>query len=219
MPFVAVLIIVGSLALIGGLVWLTLHMEKKRTEAVRQAALRLGFNFFPKGDPAFANEMSVFHLFQQGHTRLLKNLMRTAGTDSELAVFDYRYTTGSGKNQSTKNQTVIWFRSPVLNLPAFTLSPENILHKIGGLMGYQDIDFEHNPGFSKRYLLRGQDETRIRMIFNDRLLRFFEQKHPISAEGQGNRFIFFRSKKVVKPEVLNSFVEEGKALLDIFQRR
>jgi hypothetical protein len=211
------IIIIGTLALIGGLVWLSLYIEKKRTEAVRQSALRLGFNFFPKGDPAFFNEMGVFHLFQQGHTRLLKNLMRGAGSDPEVAVFDYRYTIGSGKNQQTKNQTVIWFRSSGLNLPAFTLSPENIMHKIGALLGYQDIDFEQNPGFSKRYLLRGQDETRIRMLFNNSLLRFFEQKHPVSAEGRDNHFIFYRSKKQVKPETLNSFVEEGRAVLNVLR--
>jgi len=207
------LLIIGILAFIGAIVWLVLYLEKKRTEALRQAALRLGFNFFPKGDPAFYNEMSVFNLFQQGHSRLLKNLMRSTGSDPEVAVFDYRYTIGSGKNQSTRNQTVVWFRSSDLNLPAFTLSPENIMHKIGALLGYQDIDFEQNPGFSKHYLLRGQDETRIRMLFNDSLLRFFEQKHPVSAEGRDNHFIFYRSKKMVKPEVLSSFIEEGRAAL------
>jgi len=214
---IAAILIIGTLVLIGVIVWIVLYLEKKRTEAVRQAALRLGFNFLPKGDPVFYNEMGVFHLFQQGHTRLLKNLMRGAGSDPEIAIFDYRYTVGSGKNQSTRNQTVVWFRSPDLNLPAFTLSPENIMHKIGALLGYQDIDFEHNPGFSKHYLLRGQDETRIRMLFNDGLLRFFEQKHPVSAEGRDNHFIFYRSKKMVKPEVLNSFIEEGRAALSAFR--
>jgi hypothetical protein len=216
---VVAIIIIGTLALIGGIVWLTLYMEKKRTEAVRQAAQRLGFNFFPKGDPAFFNEMAVFQLFQQGHTRILKNLLRNEGSDADIAIFDYRYTTGYGKNQRTKNQTVVWFRSAGLDLPDFTLGPENLLHKVGALFGYQDIDFEHNPGFSKHYVLRGQDETRIRMLFNDRVLRFYEQKHPVCTEGKGNHFIFYRSKKPVKTEGLNSFLEEGKTALNVLQRK
>jgi hypothetical protein len=216
---VIALFIIGVLALVGGIVWLSLYIEKKRTEAVRQAALRLGFEFFPKGDPVFYNEMSVFHLFQQGHTRILKNLLRGSVSDADVAIFDYRFTIGGGKNQHTKNQTVIWFRSAGLNLPDFTLGPENILHKVGAVFGYQDIDFEHNPGFSKRYLLRGQDETRIRMLFNDSVLRFYEQKHPVCTEGKANHFIFFRSARQAKADELNSLLEEGKMALNLLQRR
>ncbi len=210
----ALLFIIGVLALIGGLVWLSFHLEKKRTEAMRQACLRLGFAFSPKGDPALQNEMAAFQLFNQGHSRVLKNLIRGTGSDADIAIFDYRYTTGSGKNQHTRKQTVIGFRSAGLDLPAFSLSPENIMHKIGSVFGYQDIDFENYPGFSKRYLLRGLDETRIRMTFNDRVLRFFEQKHPICTEGLGNQFIFYRSSREVKTGDLNSFIAEGTEVLN-----
>ncbi len=209
-----VLFIIGVLALIGGLVWLSFHLEKKRTEAMRQACLRLGFAFSPKGDPALQSEMAAFQLFNQGHTRVLKNLIRGSGSDAEIAIFDYRYTIGSGKNQHTRKQTVIQFRSAGLDLPAFSLSPENLMHKIGSLFGYQDIDFENFPGFSKRYLLRGLDETRIRMTFNDRVLRFFEQKHPVCTEGLGNQFIFYRGSREVKTEGLNSFIAEGTEVLN-----
>jgi len=210
-------VIVGVLALIGGLVWLSFYIEKKRTEAMRQASLRLGFAFSPKGDPAFQNEMAAFQLFNQGHTRVLKNLMRGSGSDADIAIFDYRYTIGSGKNQHTRKQTVIRFRSTGLDLPGFSLSPENIMHKIGSLFGYQDIDFENFPDFSKRYLLRGQDETRIRMAFNDRVVRFFEQKHPVCTEGLGNQFIFYRSSREIKTENLNSFIAEGTEVLNTFR--
>jgi len=211
------LIIIGIAVFIAALVYLSLYIEKKRTEAMRQAALRLGFNFFPKGDPTFLSEMAAFHLFQQGHTRLLKNLMRGESSDADVAMFDYRFTVGSGKNQHTKNQTVICFRLSDLNLPVFSLSPENIMHKIGSMFGYQDIDFEHHPEFSKRYLLRGPDETRIRTLFKDSVLRFFEQKQPLCVEGAENRLIFYRSSKQVKPEALNSFVEEGTAVLGVLR--
>jgi hypothetical protein len=216
---IAVLIIVGTLALIAFFVWISLLIEKKRTEAMRQASLRLGFEFFPKGDPIFYNEMSVFHLFQQGHSRILKNLLKGSISDADVAVFDYRFTIGGGKNQHTKNQTVAWFRSARLNLPGFTLGPENLLHKVGAMFGYQDIDFEHNPDFSKRFLLRGQDETRIRMLFNDSVLRFFEQKHPVCTEGGRNHFIFYRSSRQVKTEDMSSFIEEAKRALNLLQGR
>jgi len=42
-----------------------------------------------------------------------------------------------------------------LKLPFFELKPENTFHKIGQVFGYQDIDFEAFPNFSKGYLLRG----------------------------------------------------------------
>lgn len=211
---IVALIIAGVVVFIGLLVWFSFWQDKKRTEALRQACLRLGFSFLPKGDPSFQAELAAFPLFNQGHSRNLKNLIRGSGSDADIAVFDYRYTTGSGKNQRTRKQTVIRFRSAGLDLPAFTLSPENIMHKIGSMFGYQDIDFEHFPGFSKRYLLRGQDETRIRMVLNDRALRFFEQKHPVCVEGRADQFIFYRSSREIKTENLNPFIAEGTEVLN-----
>ena len=58
-----------------------------------------------------------------------------------MGTFDYRYTTGSGKNSHTYRQTVVFFRSPEVDLPQFELKPQSFLHGIGKLFGYQDIDF------------------------------------------------------------------------------
>lgn len=213
-----ILVVLGILIIIGGLIWLNVFLEKKRTEALRQAALRLGYNFFPKGDPVFTNELSGLQLFNQGHSRTLKNLMRGTTMDTEVAVFDYRYTVGSGKNQHTKKQTVVHLRSSKLNLPIFTLSPENIMHKIGGVFGYQDIDFEQHPDFSRRYLLRGQDESRIRLVFNDPLINFFAARNPVWLEGRGSDLIYYRSAKEVKPENLNACLQEAQEILQAFCR-
>ena len=35
-------------------------------------------------------------------------------------------------------------------------SDENLLHKVGGALGYHDIDFDSVPEFSKKYLLRSK---------------------------------------------------------------
>ncbi|MEC9473853.1 MAG: hypothetical protein VX584_04130, partial [Actinomycetota bacterium] len=62
-----------------------------------------------------------------------------------------------------------------LQLPTFVIRPENLFHKIGSTFGYQDIDFDAHPTFSKRYLLRGPDEEAIRNTFTDEFLSSYER--------------------------------------------
>ena len=85
----------------------------------------------------------------------------------EFALFDYEYVVEGSESNSSYKQSVIWFHSENLCLPNFALRPENLFHKIGGVLGYQDIDFESHPKFSKTFLLRGNDEPKIRDIFKN----------------------------------------------------
>jgi hypothetical protein len=128
-------------------------------------------------------------------------------------VFDYRYTVGSGKHQSTVSQTVVHLRSPRLALPSFVLAPENILHKVGGLFGYHDIDFDSSPEFSKKYLLRGSGrEERVRDAFTPSVRAYFEQRPPLSVEGDGDQVVVYRERRIVKPEDVRTFVEDALAI-------
>lgn len=117
-------------------------------------------------------------------------------------------------------QTVIWFRSPQLSLPGFVMRPEHVFHKIGSAFGYQDIDFESDRAadeFSKKYLLRGGDESAIRSLFEGRVLDFFAT-HPGKpvVEGRGDRLILYRPKKLIRPENISVFLEEGFDALRLF---
>ena len=136
--------------------------------------------------------------------------------NTELAIFDYRYTTGSGKNSTTSKQTVIYFRSPTLDLPHFAVRPEGIFHKIGGAFGYQDIDFQAHPQFSQMYLLRGNDEPRIRELFGEERIAFFESHPKISVEGADNQLVFYRRRKRSKPEGVRQFMDEGFRVFTLF---
>jgi carbonic anhydrase len=104
---------------------------------------------------------------------------------------------------------VICFELDGLFLPAFSLRPENIWHKVRSWLGYQDIDFEGYPTFSARYLLRGADEEAIRAVFTDRILGFYEATAGLCTEGNEDRLLFYRQPVRVKPEDVRAFVEEG----------
>ena len=60
-----------------------------------------------------------------------------------------------------------------------------MFHKIGQVLGYQDIDFESHPMFSQRYLVRAYDKEGVRRVFSDHVLSYFEQQQGVSTEGDG----------------------------------
>ena len=142
--------------------------------------------------------------------------MRGKTQDLEVAIFDYRYTTGSGKHKHTWNHSVVCFRFVGTVLPVFSLRPENMGHKIGQWFGSQDIDFDTHRTFSKRYLLRGSDEAAVRGIFKKDVLDFYEGKMGLCTEGAGNTLLFYREGTRTKPEGVRAFMEEGFGVLGLF---
>ena len=217
MDFVFPAIVVGVIALVGGILYASYVAEKKRTEALQKVAGEMGFDFLPKGDGPFLESLKSFHLFSQGHSKKLLNLMRGTAHDLEVAIFDFRYVTGSGKHSHTWNQTVIAFRFAGEALPTFSLRPQNFGHRISKLFGYQNIDFETHTGFSRRYLLRGDQEQAIRDLFTTEVLDFYEGKPGLSTEGSGNLLLFYRHSKKVRPEQIRTLMEEGFGVLSLFR--
>ncbi|MBM3998371.1 MAG: hypothetical protein FJ297_02315 [Planctomycetes bacterium] len=135
--------------------------------------------------------------------------MRGGTDDEQLFVFDYRFTTGSGKHQATHNQTVAFLRSAMLDLPPFDLYPERWYHRVGqSVFGMKDINFAEYPGFSKLYVLKG-DEEPVRRIFTEPLVRHLESEKNICAAGADKRLIFFRQGRRVKPEELKAFMRSA----------
>ena len=204
----------GVFVLIVYFIW---RMEMKRTERFQLIAREIGLPFFPKGDAALLESLRHFHLFSQGRSRKITNMLHGESNDVELAVLDYRYTVGSGKNSHTYRQSVVYFRTPVPTLPKFAVRPEGFFHKIGGAFGYQDIDFESHPEFSRSYLLRGADEEAIRELFDEKRISFFESQKKICVEGGGDQLIFYRQRNRIDPEKVEELMQEGFQVLGLFR--
>lgn len=217
-PIMTTLIVTGSIVLVVLIIMLVRHFEKKRTEALRAAAREMNLEFSRLPEPQLLPSLSAFPLFSHGHSKKALNVMQGAADEIEITLFDYRYTTGGGKSQHTHNQTVVLLKSSLLDVPPFSLKPQNVFHKIGKAFGYQDIDFDSHPLFSEKYLLRSTDELVVRECFTDDILDYYEQRPGLSTEAGGDRLIFFRSSKKVKPEDLPSFLKNGFHIYTLFKR-
>jgi hypothetical protein len=205
-PIVVVSIV---LLIIGFGIYFGHKYEKERTARFEAIALEMGLQFFPEGESAVISQFSSTHLFQQGRRRKFRNMI-CGDTDAlKLAVFGYQYTVGNGKNSHTHHQSVMAFQSSSLELPEFELRPEHFFHKIGKALGYQDINFDAHPVFSKQFILRGPDEQAIRLFFTPERLKALESRPGISIESGKTFLVFYRQRKRVKPEELRAFMQEG----------
>jgi len=196
---------------------LSKRLDKLRTDQIKKNANDLNLSFSDEGNQSIIKGLSEFHLFSQGSSKKITNMIHGNFRNHEFALFDYEYTVKGNKNNSSHyEQSVIWFRSENLRLPNFALRPENLFHKIGGVFGYQDIDFKSHPKFSKTFLLRGNDEPEIRDVFKNEVLNFFESLEEISVEGGDNQLILYRHQLRIMPEKLEQFMDEGFQVFEQF---
>ena len=178
--------------------------ERERTEQFRAVAAQLAWKFAEESPLNMIAGLEHFTVFNQGHSKEIKNFMYGEANGVKAAVFDYVFVTGSGKHRSVHHQSVTYLEPANLRVPYFSLRPEGFMTKIFQAFGYQDIDFGQRPEFSKQYLLRGQEEPAIRQAFNDRLLSFFESYHGTCVDGGGNQLFIFRAGHRFQPQEIQS---------------
>jgi hypothetical protein len=215
---IAWLIGIGVVMLVGWIVVVGLRKERERTEALQGVATAAGLAFQPRGDLGMVASLGDLPLYAHGHSKRVKNLMTGRVGDDETAVFDYQYTTGGGKHQHTSVQTVVVFPRASPSLPDFQLAPENLFHKIGQAFGYQDIDFDSNPEFSRAYLVRGRDEDAIRTALYPQALSYFMEHEGWTVEVRSGTVGIYHAGRRLRVEEVRSFVEEAREVLRSIRR-
>jgi hypothetical protein len=214
-PFVILTVVIGLFIVIGVYSW---QKEKERTRQLQLTASQLGWSFAASAPLGMIAGLEHFDLFNSGQGRRITNFMYGEASGIKAAVFDYAYTTGSGKNRQTHYQSVVYLEPNSLNLPYFSLRPEGLISKILTAFGYQDIDFGQRPEFSRQYILRGPDEAAIRRTFNDGLLSFYEANPGTSTDGGGNHLFVYRGGYRFQPQEIQSYVGLGLKVLNLFPR-
>ena len=205
LPFLPLIVI---LALVVGGIFYSMHVEKKRKEALEKTAEELGLVFQPDNEE-LQHRFSHFKLFNSGRKRTLYNVITGDSGEVRISIFDYKYTTGSGKHQQTQKQTVAAIQSSeLMGQPSFRMRPEGFFDKVGSAMGFQDIDFDSHPTFSKLFVLQGENEEAIREFFTPALLEFFETKQGYCVEASEDAMFFYRPRRKINPDQIKELLGE-----------
>lgn len=153
-------------------------------------------------------------LFEKGEEKRFQNIMSGLRDGMTANFFDYSF---RGKRSKT-SQTVAAFTQDVL-LPTFEVAPLGIVGKLSGAASSQNIQFDFNPGFSKRFRLLGPDEDKVRKLFTRRILSFLEgidSRARWHFEGSDFTLILYRRGEMVKPADFSAFVQETTEMAKAF---
>jgi hypothetical protein len=211
------LIICGAIAIALVAAILGRAYEKNRTSELARVAEELGFAFSASDSGALLPDLQRFDLVSHGRAQHISNVMSGVVEDVEIAIFDYRYTTGSGKNRKTHRRSVVSLKREGWGLPGFHLRPESVFTKIGQVFGYQDCDFPEHPEFNRLYVLRGTNQIAIRTLFTEDVLGFYESQSGLSTEGCGDVAIVYRPGKRLPPDQVPQFYDTAWAVAQLLK--
>ena len=185
--------------------------EEKWTREIALLAQSFGFSFTVNENwDSLSQYLSSFEFFFEGWSPRcypIKNLMQGKKKKNNVMVFDFKY----GPYDWTCRQTVIYLSPEAADLPVCQLTTKNLSQRITRKFVTQDINFDSYPIFSKRFLLQGPDEKKIRKAFGPEMIQFFEDNKLSCMESNGKALIFYRPEKRIKPgEILDYIIKADK---------
>ncbi|HLA29011.1 MAG TPA: hypothetical protein VJZ49_14080 [Syntrophales bacterium] len=208
------LFITGVVSLVALLIWIGISKiskdKKKRTKELKEFALRSGFSYSENADINLCD----FDIF--GQTVNVFNMLTKTESGVLWRIFDY--TAGSGK---CARQYAVFMVEQTKSLPAFILRKRAFFNNLFGLKA---IVFDNFKRFSDEYYLEGNDKCGIRNVFNENVVRHFEN-HKLDGPGATivanmNKIIYYQKVNYPeawpKPEDLRAKLEEVNELLSVF---
>jgi len=187
------LIIVGVIAVILAVLVLGYLAARKRREAMRAAAARLGLRFEPRKNRGLARQYRFLDKLRQGSNRYAFNILSGSYQGHDVMLFDYHYQTGSGKNTHHHYFSFFILQLPI-SFPELVIDKEGFFSKIAQAVGYDDIDFESHE-FSRRFCVRSRDKKFAYDVCNVRMIEYLLSNTDLSIEIDGDSLaISFRRR-------------------------
>lgn len=177
MNLVIIVVVVGA-------VFFYFHLRRKRHARLEQWAAHRGWSYHRRL-PALVDRWAS-PPFRTGNSRKATEVMTGTFHGEQALSFNYQYSTGGGKNQTTYTFHVVCLQLPA-PLPWLQLTPETFGTSISKFFGGQDIRFESHA-FNDAWRVQGPegqfpfDFIHPRMM--DRLLQPDAIGRNITVEGR-----------------------------------
>lgn len=152
-------------------------------------------------------------LFDIGHSRGVSNTISGHWNNYPIKLFNYSYTTGSGKNQQRHAFTILEISFSKINFPYIFLQAKNMWGFLAGSFGQGAEISIQNKKF-RLFATKGY-EIEALQIFSDQLLEYLLAHAPnFSIEFAENRINIYDDKTLSNKKDLLQLLDAGKHIID-----
>ncbi len=208
-------LIVG-LAIFAPVGWYVATLQGRRAKAYQAFAAANGYQYVMSRPGEEAQYAWMLWLFGAGYSRQWRHEISGTLNGMAFTAFEYVYTIGGGRSQSTHTQAMIKWESAGAKLPEFTLGPESFFSRIGQALGASDIDFDDDAAFSRAYVLKGEDEAAVRTLFSSALRADLASKPGQHLAGAGATLFWWQYRGLPLPQYLADFLTAGDRIRQDF---
>lgn len=190
-----------------------------REKSLRNLAAQRSYEFSPTDTFGIRQQTRDFRLTTKGRATTIKNVLRAQDDmlENTAYVFDLSY--DKSTDRDGVHQTVLYLQSPQLVLPELIMQPETVVHKLGELFGFGDIDFVRFPKFSSQYRLTGDDEVFIRHHFTDTVLNYFTLNKGWTLEGLGYYLLLYKKGVLLPPAEIQHLFWRAYRIADLLSKQ
>lgn len=222
-PFFPLLVVALIVLVVIGAVFSYLW-EKKRREAFRAFAERIGFIYRSGRDYDLPSRYDFLERLDLGQNRYALNILEGTCDGFPIRIFDYHYETTSTDSKGRRQTHHHWLSLFILNLskdfPELLIYPEGFFSKVGQFLGFQDVDFE-SIEFSRAFVVKSPDKKFAYDVCHTRMMEYLLDHQDLSIEIERDCLSFAFSPRLSPEEVekrLAQIVEIRKLLPDYLFR-
>lgn len=175
-----------------------IYADKKRRQGMIAAAQQFGLSYSETKSALMNTVYPFITLFQKGHSRTAKNVLRGNMDKFAMELFDYRYTEGSGKHSSTHWNSVCILTVPGQKFKYILLRTEGFFDKVAGVFGREDVQFESEE-FNRRFYVKGDKEFALEFLSAEAREYLLARVKTPCMEISGNVLVFYYPR-LIKPE-------------------
>jgi hypothetical protein len=217
LPLLIGAVVVCGVVLLGHRRW-----QRRRADQVQQLCLEQGW-CYEASDPGLVDELElVFKLFSDGDPpRRLDHVVEARRRDLTVTFGDYSHrewtselssSDGEQHTRTTARHAVAVVRLPGA-LPALRLGKEGVLARIGGAIGFRDVEVGWAP-FDRRFRVTG-DDTDVASLLHPAMTELLVRQPYDRWEISGRHLLISREGRwrTEEYEQICALVEELTALV------
>jgi hypothetical protein len=146
-----------------------------------------------------------------------ENILSKYTDYGKVEISDITLTEGAGIAQDDTRMTVFHVSELEFQIPDFALEPEGLFTALSEISFGKDINFSGHPVFSQKYYLRGDNESDVRIFFEEAILSFLEGHEEMHIESHRNKLLIYKKRDLLQPEEIAEvlvFLNSFSQLLD-----